>query len=111
MAEPYPLDLTPGQLAVLEKVLRAGFRFGTLERITRNLAVEKEGFIALLDPAGGKLSIFGQVGYRMGDGVGMLVERGEGKAFVQHGQIVEATPELLAAYDRFRAELTKLLEV
>jgi len=64
----------------------------------------------MLDPAGGKLSVFGQVGYRMGDGLGMLVERAGRKVFVWHSEAVKATPELLDAYERFKAELKAVLE-
>ncbi len=90
------LDLTSAQISTLEKLLRTGFKFVTLERYGRYLAVEKEGFIALLDPAEGKVRLFSQVGYRMGDGIGMLVERREGKAFVWHGKSAAASPQLLA---------------
>jgi len=106
MPEP---NLTPTQVATLERFLRSGFTFVTLERYARYLGVEKNGFIALLDASGGKLTVFSQVGYRMGDDIGMLVERGEGKAFVWKEQAVDATPELLAAYDRFKGELDDLL--
>jgi len=54
----------------------------TFEGYTRHLGVGKEGFVALLDPAAGEFKIFGEVGCRMGEGIGMLVGRAEGKAFV-----------------------------
>ncbi len=66
--------------------------------------------ISLLDTSGGTIRIFGQVGYRMGEGIGMLVEQGGGKVFVWHQQSVPASPELLATYDRIREELNELLE-
>jgi hypothetical protein len=102
-------DLTSTQIATLERFLRAGFAFVTMERYARYLGVEKNGFIALLDPSGGKLTVFSQVGYRLGEGVAMLVEREAGKAFVWKDQSVAATPELLAAYEKFKEELEKLL--
>ena len=104
------MDLTPAQVAVLERFLKAGFKFVTLEHVERYLAVEKEGFVALLDPSDSRLNLFGQVGYRMGRGIGMLVERGAGKAFVWKSQSVPATPQLVAAYERFKAEVKVLLE-
>ena len=110
MAETGSSELTQAQVAVLEKLLRAGFRFVSFERFARYPAVEREGFVALLDTAGGKVRIFGQAGYRMGEGIGMLMERGTEKAFVWHGQSVEATPELLAVYNKFKTELTAILE-
>jgi hypothetical protein len=104
------MDLTPSQVATLESLLQAGFRFLTLPRYERYLAVEREGFAALIDPTGGAVRSFGEAGYLLGDGLAMLVERGAGKAFVWHQQSIDATPELLAAYERFRAELGNLLK-
>ncbi|MFB3924209.1 MAG: hypothetical protein ACE145_21005 [Terriglobia bacterium] len=104
------LHLTPAQISVLERLLRAGFAFVTLERYARYVGVEKNGFIALLDPSGGTLAVFSQAGYRIGDGIAMLVERAAGKAFVWKDQSVAATPELLAAYESFKAELEGLIQ-
>jgi hypothetical protein len=103
-------QLTPAQVTTLERVLKAGFRFVTLPRIERYLGVEKEGFIALLNTSDNQVTQFGQPGYRLGEGIGMLVERGGQKLFVWKGQSAVATPELLAAYDRFRAEVKALLQ-
>jgi hypothetical protein len=103
------MDLTPEQITRLESLLNAGFRFVTIERVERYVGLEKDGFAALLDPSGGRLSLFGQAGLRIGEGIGMLVERGEGKAFVWHGESVPAPPELLETYHRFKTELDTLL--
>jgi len=110
MPESGPFDLTPHQISLLDKIVTAGFKPLALERFARYIAVEKEGFIALLDPAGGKLNVFGQIGYRIDEGIGMLVERAGKQVFLWHGKSVEATPALLAAYNKFRAELEALLE-
>ncbi len=101
--------LTPGQAKILERLLRRGFRFVTFERYARHIAVEKDCFVALLDPAGGRLQVFSQVGYLIGDGIGMLVERPDGRAFVCHNQSVPATDELLARYEEFKGQLSELL--
>lgn len=105
------MGLAPGQISALEKLFKAGFKPVTIERLERYLAVEKDGFVALLEPAEGKLKVFGQAGYRMGEGIGMLVDAKRGKAFVWHQETVPATPDLLAGYERFREELRVLLEV
>ena len=102
--------MTSAQAAALERFLKAGFKFVTLEHVERYLAVEKEGFVALLDPSDGRLNLFGQAGYRMGRGIGMLVEGRAGKAFVWKSESVPATPQLVAAYERFKAEVRGLLE-
>ena len=104
-----PLHLTPRQIDVLQSLLKAGFVPVLLERFARYLGVERDGFIALLDPAGGKLKVFGQVGHRLGDGIGVLVERGAGKAFVWHDKSVAATAEMLLAYERFKSQLEESL--
>lgn len=103
-------DLTQGQARVLQRLLQAGFQFASIEHVARHIIVEKAGFIALLDPAGGGLRLFGQIGYRVGDGIGMLIEQRDRPAFVWKKQEVEATPDLLADYRRVRAELKEILD-
>ena len=105
-----PSELSPDQVLCLGSLLKAGFRFVTFERYARYPAVEREGFIALLDVSGGKVRLFGQVGYHIGEGIGMLVERGHERAFVWKGQSVTATPELLAGYERTKLDLRRLLD-
>jgi len=105
------LDLVPGQIATLERFSRAGFKLVSLAHVERYLGLEKDGFVALLEPAEGKLRVFGQVGLRMGEGIGMLVERGAGKAFVWKKESVVATPTLLEGYEHFRNEVRALLEI
>lgn len=103
------MDLNPSQIARLEKLLRAGFRFITLERYARYVGVERDGFVILIDPADGGLQMLGQPGYLIGDGIAMLVQRGDGMAFVWHGESVPATPEMLNSYERFRTEVESLI--
>ncbi len=103
-------ELTPAQAAVLQKLLRTGFKLVTLERFARYPAAEKDGFIALLELTEGKVRVFGQVGYRMGEGIGVLVDRPQGKAFVWHAQAETASPDLIESYNRIKAELKDLLE-
>ncbi len=106
---PDPQELTPAQAARLRQVLEAGFRFIRIAHVERYVAVEREGFAALLDVSGGQLSIFGQAGVLLGEGIAMLVEQRGRKVFVWKQQSVEATPELLAKYQRFKDELEGLL--
>jgi len=103
-------ELNAEQVAVLESLLKAGFRFVTFERYARYLGVERDGLVALLETGAGNIKQFGQVGYHVGEGIAMLVERTEGKAFVWKGETVAATPELLAAYERFKSDLRRLVE-
>jgi hypothetical protein len=109
MPEGQPNELSPGQVAVLESLLQAGFRFVTFERYARYLGVERDGFVALLETGEGKVKLFGQVGYQVGEGIAMLVDRAGAKAFLWKGESLPATPELLAGYERFKSDLRHLL--
>lgn len=102
-------EMTHGQARVLQKLLQAGFQFANIEHVARHIVVEKAGFVALLDPAKGQLRVFGQLGYRVGAGIGMLLEQGGRRTFVWKNESVEATPELLAEYARLKIELTDIL--
>jgi hypothetical protein len=71
--------------------------------------VEKAGFVALLDISREGVGQFGSVGYHLGGGIGVLIERSVGKAFVWKNESVEATPELLKTYESIKQELAALL--
>lgn len=103
-------DLSSYQASKLESLLSAGYVFATIPRIERHLAIEKGGFVALLDLSEGEVRLFGHVGYRIGEGIGMLVEKREGKVFAWKEEELFPTPELLAQYERVKVELAKLLE-
>ena len=109
MPDVSPPSLTPAQVARLESLLKAGFQFVTFEQFARYPGVEKAGFVALLDISGEKVRQFGSVGYHLGSGIGVLIERAGGKAFVWKNESVTATPELLATYESVKRELEELL--
>ncbi len=109
MPEITPPSLTPAQVARLESLLKSGFQFVTFEQFARFPAVEKAGFVALLDISGEMVRQFGSVGYHLGNGIGVLIERPGGKAFVWKKESLQATPELLAAYESVKKELAELL--
>ena len=109
MTEASPPTLTAAQVACLERLLNAGFQFITFEQFARYPAVEKAGFVALLDISRRRVLQFGSVGYHLGNGIGVLIERAGGRAFVWKNESVEATPDLLAAYESVKKELSELL--
>lgn len=102
-------QLTPAQIARLERLLKAGFTFFTFEQFARYPAVEKEGFVTLLDLAGGKVRQFGSMGYHMGNGIGVLIEPGGEPLFVYKETHLPASPHLLADFARVKRELKDLL--
>ncbi len=103
-------ELTRGQAAVLERILRAGYRFVTFERFARYLGVEKDGFVALLETSQGRVSIFGQMGYHLGEGIAVLVERAQGPAFVWKNESVAASRDMMERYETIKQELPRLIE-
>ncbi len=109
MAEPSPLSLAPAQVSCLERLLKAGFQFITFEQFARYPAVEKDRFVALLDISRGRVQMFGTIGYHLGSGIGVLLERSGVKSFVWKNETLLATPELLAAYESVKIELADLL--
>ncbi|HXW13129.1 MAG TPA: hypothetical protein VEN79_01350 [Terriglobia bacterium] len=109
MPDVTPPSLTPVQVARLESLLKAGFQFVTFEQFARYPGVEKAGFVALLDISGERVRQFGSVGYHLGGGIAVLIERPGGKAFVWKNEFVPATPEILAAYESVKKELDDLL--
>ena len=109
MPEFSPPPLTPAQVARLQSLLKAGYQFATFEQFARYPAVEKAGFVALLDISGEQVRQFGGLGYHLSNGIGVLIERAGGKAFVWKNESMEATPELLATYATVKNELAGLL--
>ena len=109
MPEVPPSTLTAAQVACLERLLKAGFQFTAFEQFARYPAATKNGFVALLDISRGRVLRFGNVGYHLGNGVGVLLERSGGKVFVWKNESVPATPELLATYTSVKRELDELL--
>ena len=109
MPEVSPVPLKPAQVARLESLLKTGFHFVAFEQFARYPGVEKDGFVALLDISGETVRQFGSVGYHMGSGIGILVERSGAKVFVWKNESVEATPELLVTYYQVKRDLDELL--
>ncbi len=94
----------------LQRLYLAGFDLQTFDRFPQAIGVLKDGYIAFLIPGGPEgLQILGNVGRRMGESLGPLVERGGRKVFVHKEEIIEATPEMISALDQFKAELKGLL--
>ena len=82
----------------LQRLYLAGFELQTFDRFPQAIGVLKDGYIAFLIPGGPEgLQILGNVGRRMGESLGPLVERAGRKVFVHKEEIIEATPEMISA--------------
>ena len=93
----------------LQQIYLAGFELQTFERYPRAIGVVRGDCIALVESTPEGLKLLGTPGWRMGEVMGVLVER-EGRRFFQaKSELVEATPERVAALQAFRDELTKIV--
>src|SRR5581483_2865357 len=93
----------------LQQLYLAGFELETFERFPKAIGVVKEGYVAFLVPGPEGLQILGNVGLRMGESLGPLVERGGKQVFVHKQEIVEATPERIATLEKFKQDLKDIL--
>ena len=94
----------------LQQFYIAGFDLQTFDRFPKAIGVLRDDCIAFLVPGPDGLQILGNVGWRMGESLGPLVERGGHKVFVHKDQIIEATPERIATLDKFKNDLKAILK-
>ena len=94
----------------LRHLVEAGFTLQTFERFPRSVGVAKGDCVALLEPTPDGLKMVGTPGWRMGEFMGVLVERKRQKVFQAKHQTLEATPERLETLGSFRRELARVLE-
>lgn len=94
----------------LQNLYTAGFDLQTFDRFPKAIGVLRDNCIAFLVPGPDGLQILGNVGWRMGESLGPLVEREGRKVFVHKQEILEATQEMIAILERFRTDLKRLLQ-
>jgi hypothetical protein len=95
----------------LQQLYVAGFELQSFDRFPKAVGVLRDGCIAFLVPAGpdAGLQILGNVGWRMGESLGPLVERNGRKVFLHKEEMIEATPERIAIMEKFTADLKAIL--
>src|SRR5690349_22569416 len=94
----------------LQRLYLAGFELQTFDRFPKAIGVLRDNCIAFLVPGPDGLQILGNVGWRMGESLGPLVDRGGRKVFVHKQEVLEATPKMIATLERFRTDLRDLLQ-
>ena len=99
----------PDPAEQLQKLYVAGFELQTFDRFPKAIGVLRDNCLAFLVPGPEGLQILGNVGWRMGESYGPLVERAGRKVFVHKQEILEATPEKIAILERFKADLKTIL--
>ena len=99
----------PDPAEQLQRLYVAGFELQTFERYANSVGVVRDECIALFRPTPGGLVMIGSPGWRMGEVLGVLVEKDGRQVFQAKSEIVEATPERLEALKRFGEDLEQLL--
>jgi hypothetical protein len=93
----------------LQRIYLAGFELQTFDRYPQAIGVIRDGCIALLRATPTGLQFIGAPGWRMGEVLGVLIEKDGREVFQAKLEIVEATPERLETLRRFKADLEQLL--
>jgi hypothetical protein len=93
----------------LQRIYLAGFELQTFERIPRAVGVVRDQVIALLEATPEGLKMIGTPGWRLGEIMGVLVEKDGRQIFQSKAETLEATPERLETLRRFKADLEELL--
>ncbi len=94
----------------LQRLYMAGFNIETFDRYPKAVGVVREGAIALLAVTPTGLTIIGAPGWRMGEAIGVLVEKEGRQVFQAKSEFVEATPERLETLRRLREDLGRVLQ-
>ncbi|HZQ23789.1 MAG TPA: hypothetical protein VFA89_13440 [Terriglobales bacterium] len=98
-----------GPAEQLQRIYLAGFEIETFDRFPKCIGVVRDNCIAMLVPGVDGLQMLGTPGWRMGEAIGVLIEREGRQVFQGKDLIVEATPERLQLLHRFRTDLDQLL--
>jgi hypothetical protein len=99
----------PDPARQLAELYAAGFEVQTFERYPRAVAVIRDGAIALVEPTPEGLRTVGTPGWRMGEVMGVLVEKDGRQVFQAKQEVVDATAERVAAVQRLKAHLEALI--
>lgn len=99
----------PDSAEQLQRLYLAGFELQTFDRYPNSIGILRDGCIALLRATPTGLTMIGTPGWRMGEVLGVLVEKDGRKVFQAKSEVLEATPERLAALAIFRSDLEHLL--
>jgi len=104
-------ELTPTQMAAIERVLANGFTPTMIPLYPNCVVIRRNEYAVLLTGTdSGGWRFFGDPCYLMENNLGVLVRQGERQWFVWKTKKVEATPALLAERKRFSDELLRLLD-
>jgi hypothetical protein len=99
----------PDPAEQLQRIYLAGFELHVFDRYPNSVGVMRDGCVALLRSTPVGLQLIGAPGWRMGEVLGVLVDKEGKQVFQAKSEIVEATPERLDALQKFKADLDQLM--
>jgi hypothetical protein len=99
----------PDPAEQLQRICLAGFELQTFDRYPNAIGVIRDGCIALLRSTPVGLQPIGAPGWRMGEVLGVLIEKDGKQIFQAKSETVEATSERVESLRRFKADLEQLL--
>ena len=99
----------PDPAEQLARIYQAGFDIEQFDRFPHAVGVVRNECIALLESTPSGLKMIGAAGWRMGEVLGVLVEKGGRRFFQAKQEVVEATPERIERLQAFERELKDLL--
>jgi hypothetical protein len=95
----------------LQRIYLAGFELQTFDRFPKCVGVVRDNCIAMLVPGVDGFQILGTPGWRMGEAIGVLVEKDGRQVFQNKQEILEATPARLEALRKFKEDLKVLVDL
>jgi len=93
----------------LARLYAAGFAIETFERFPQAVGVVRNQCIALLQATPNGMQLIGVPGWRMGEVMGVLVEKDGRQVFQSKAEMIEATPERMETLRQFRADLETVI--
>src|SRR5256885_16781750 len=104
-------ELSPQQMKTLERLFSAGFRPIAIPPYESALCVRRGECAAVLTPMNDAgLRLLAPPTFLVDGNLGVKLKRGNREVFVWKTKELDATPERLAELDRFRSDLTAMLE-
>lgn len=99
----------PDPAEQLQRIYLAGFELHVFDRYPNSVGAIRDGCVALLRSTPAGLQLIGSPGWRMGEVLGVLVQKEGKQIFQAKAEMVEATPERLETLHRFKADLEQLM--
>jgi hypothetical protein len=106
------MELTEGQMRVVERLFEAGFRPIAIPPYESALCMRKGECVALLGPVeNGGLKLLAPATFLVDGNLSVRLKKSSGDVFVWKKKEVAATEEKLRELEEFRVELAGILEM